>query len=142
MAPTINAATAEFAGVGVAGGLAMSGVAAEGASAGFIRLTGSATGRSLLPVAAGAIAKLEALADKFGTTATAIANQAITQGTRLIDNLEANAGNVNAIIPRLDGANGFIRVTLDPSQSRIISAGLQSANQVTNGIASGRFTPQ
>jgi hypothetical protein len=113
----------------------------EGATAGFIKLTGSATGRTLLPVVAGAIPKLEALAEKFGTSATAIANQALTAGTKLIDNLEANAGNINHIISRLDGANGFIRVTTDPTQSRIISAGLQDAAQITNGIASGRFTP-
>ena len=59
----------------------------------------------------------------------------------MVDNLARNAGNINAIIPRPDGASGFVRVTLDPSGSRIISAGLQTANMVKNGIESGRFTP-
>jgi RHS repeat-associated protein len=138
----IGAATAEFAAVGVVGGAA--GAVAgggEAVSAGVVRLTGSGTGRTLLPVAASAIAKLEALGDKFGASATQIANQALTLGTKLVDNLEENLGNINHIIPRLDGESGFIRVTTDPTGSRIISAGLQTANQVSNGLQSGRFTP-
>jgi RHS repeat-associated protein len=94
----------------------------------------------LLPTVPSAMSKLEALAERFGVSASEIANQAITSGTKLLDHLPANAGNVNAVIPRLDGASGFIRVTLDPSQSRIISAGLMSANQIANGLSSGRFT--
>jgi RHS repeat-associated protein len=94
----------------------------------------------MLPAVPHAISGLETLADKFGVPASQIANQAITSGTRMVDNLARNAGNVNAIIPRLDGASGWIRVTLDPSQSRIISAGLQTARQVSNGLLSGRFT--
>ena len=71
----------------------------------------------------------------------AFPNRAITQGVKLVDNLEANAGNINSLPPRLDGVRGFIRVTLDPTQSHIISAGLQSAGQVLNGLKNGRFTP-
>jgi RHS repeat-associated protein len=145
MAPAINHAVAGFALVGAAGGAVGGGVAIAGggaaASAGFIRLAGSGAGRSLLPAVPHAIAGLERLAKQFGVSGTQIANQALRFGTRMIDNLEENAGNINNIIPRLDGRAGFIRVTTDPTASRIISAGLQRAAEVPNGIESGRFTP-
>ena len=96
-------------------------------------------GRSLLPATAGATIKLREFGERFGVSATELANRAITGGIRMLDNAEANAGNVNAIIGRLDGAAGFIRVTLDPTQSRIISAGMQTIDMVRNGIANGRF---
>ena len=65
--------------------------------------------------------------------------QAVTNGTRMIDT--ANKGHVIAIIPRLVGASGFTRVTLNPEQNKVISAGLQTARMVTNGIANSRFEP-
>ncbi len=93
----------------------------------------------MLPAVPSAMAKLNALGEKFGMSAGQLANQTLTQGRRMLD--AANGGNVNAIIPRVDGASGFIRVTLDPSQTRIISAGLQTTNQVSNGLGNGRFHP-
>ena len=114
--------------------------AAGGAAVTTLNIARPLAGRSLLPAVPGAIAKLQELGNKFGVSATEIANRAITQGTRLVDNLERNAGNINALIPRIDGQAGFIRVTLDPTQTRIISAGLNSVNQVLNGLQSGRFT--
>jgi len=55
----------------------------------------------------------------------------------LIDNL--NNGNINVI---QDVGGKLVRITLDPSGQRIISAGLVRANQITNGIANGRFVPK
>jgi hypothetical protein len=115
------------------------GAAAGGAAvmAGTASLMASAA--PMLPIIPSAMGKLEWLAEKFGGSAVGIANRAVTQGTRLID--KGNKCNVNCLIPRPDGAAGWLRVTLDPSQSKVISAGLQSVNQVTNGLAKGRFTP-
>lgn len=144
MAPAMEKAIVLGAAVTLAPVVAVLGAdaAAAGAGAAAMSLSAPLAGRTLLPAAsAGVVAKLNALGQKFGVSATDLANRAITHGTKMVDMLEGNAGNVNAIIPRLDGASGFIRVTLDPTQSRIISAGLQSANQVRNGLASGRFVP-
>jgi hypothetical protein len=123
--------------------VALAGAAEVVAGAGMTTLgiTSGSAGRLLLPAAGSAIGKLETLGEKFGVSPVELANKAINTGTRMIDNLAKNAGNINSIIPRPDGANGFVRVTLDPTGSRIISAGLQTANQVANGIESGRFTP-
>ena len=115
--------------------------AAGGATMSTLGVARPLAGRALLPAVPTAIAKLQTLGEKFGVSATQLANRAITSGMKLVDNAEANAGNINALLPRLDGVSGWIRVTLDPTQSRIISAGLQSANQVINGLKSGRFTP-
>lgn len=127
----------------MAAGPAAVGIAAEAATgAGVVTLgiTRPLAGRTLLPVVVSAIPKLQALAEKFGTSASQLANRVLLQGTRLVDNLEGNAGNINVILQRPDGASGFIRVTLDPTQTRIISAGQMTANMVANGLRSGRFT--
>ncbi len=55
---------------------------------------------------------------------------------KLVDNL--HGGNINVL---QNVGDKVVRVTLDPTGQRIISAGLMRANSVTNGIASGRFTP-
>ncbi len=52
-----------------------------------------------------------------------------------------NLQNLNYLIPKLSGSAGWIRVTLDPTASRIISAGIMRAGQVANLIASGQFVP-
>ena len=117
--------------LGLAGGMAP--------AAGAAITSAMAPASASIPIVGSAAPKLEALADRFGTTSSNIVNTALTTGKRLIDN--ANGGNINALIPRLDGASGFIRVTLDPAGQQVISAGLMRANQVANGIASGRFTP-
>lgn len=116
--------------------------ATAGAVAGGAIMAGTtsmvAASAPALPIIPSAMTKLQDLADKFGSSAVEIANQAIRQGTRMIDS--RNACNVNCIIQRIDGASGWIRVTLDPTQSRVISAGLQTVNMVTNGLKNGRFT--
>lgn len=123
--------------IAVAGAEAVAG----GAAVTALGVARPIAGRALLPAVPSAIAKLQNLGEKFGVAATRLANQAITSGTKLVDNLDGNAGNINAPIARPDGASGWVRVTLDPTHSRIISAGLESANQVINGIRSGRVTP-
>ncbi|MBI2797210.1 MAG: RHS repeat-associated core domain-containing protein [Gemmatimonadetes bacterium] len=92
-----------------------------------------------LPVAVSAVPKLATLAQRFGTTADALVKTAVSTGQRFVD--MANRGNINALIPRPDGASGFIRVTPDPTGQNVISAGLMRANQVANGVASGRLVP-
>jgi uncharacterized membrane protein affecting hemolysin expression len=82
--------------------------------------------------------KLAALEGQFGVASSNIVQMAMN-GARYVDN--ANGGNINALLARPDGAAGFIRVTFDPNFQRVISAGLMRANQVTNAIANGRFTP-
>jgi hypothetical protein len=61
--------------------------------------------------------------------------------TKVVDMKPENFGNINVLIPQLDGATGFIRVTFDPNMQRVISAGLIRASQVANGLATGRFVP-
>jgi len=134
----INHAVATFAVAGVAGGVGAAGEIG-GAAISTLGVAGPIAGRTLLPAVPGAVSKLQNLAEQFGIPATQIANRAITSGMRLVDN--GNSGNINTLLPRPDGASGWIRVTLDPTQSRIISAGWMKANQITNGLQSGRFTP-
>ena len=66
-------------------------------------------------------------------------NNFITQvqntGPAYFDN---KTGNINIFAQRADDS-GFLRVTLDPDMNRVISAGLNQARNVINGIAGGRF---
>jgi RHS repeat-associated protein len=112
--PTWNQLAAG-AGIGCAGGLAVLGVwtVAEGAAA----------SAAVWPVMPEAIDKLEALAGKFATTGDKILSAAAQSNARFVDVLAKNFGNINIFLPRPDGAAGFMRVTLDPTQSRVISAG-------------------
>ncbi len=88
----------------------------------------------LLPAVAGALEKLQKLGISV-EEANAIVESPTSQ--KLIDNL--NNGNINVI---QDVGGKLVRITLDPSGQRIISAGLVRANQITNGIANGRFVPK
>jgi len=124
-------------GFGMGAATAPGGVLASGT--GGIATTVSTATAGGLPVAASAVPKLGSLAQRFGTTVDGLVTTARTTGERFAD--MAHGGNINALIPRLDGASGFIRVTLDPTGQQVISAGLMRANQVTNGVASGRFVP-
>jgi hypothetical protein len=132
-----NVARDVVLGFAVGGTLGLAAPAAAAAMTTSVSTAEVAAAGQGLGMAGSAVSRLGSLAAKFGTTGGNIVNQAVTSGTRMIDT--ANRGNVNAVIPRLDGASGFIRVTLNPEQNKIISAGLQSANMVVNGIKSGRF---
>jgi hypothetical protein len=55
---------------------------------------------------------------------------------KLIDN--TNGGNINVL---QNVGDKVVRITLDPTGSRIVSAGYMQSRNVANGIASGRFTP-
>jgi len=88
----------------------------------------------LLPIVPSALEKLQQLGMSV-QEATAIVESPASQ--KLIDNL--NNGNINVI---QDVGGKLVRITLDPSGQRIISAGLVRANQITNGIANGRFVPK
>lgn len=89
-------------------------------------------GTPLLPALPSAIMKLQKIGISLEKANEIVSSPA---SQKLIDNL--NSGNIN-IIQNIGGK--FIRITLDPSGKRIISAGILRANQVTNGIASGRFS--
>jgi RHS repeat-associated protein len=119
------------------------GAAAVGAGAGVAvgagggAVTGVAAAGWTMLQSAGA--KLERIASKFGTTTDALLEQAAQSNARYTDTLMKNSGNINVFIQRPDGAAGFVRVTLDPSGSRVISTGLMRATQVGQGIINGRF---
>jgi len=88
----------------------------------------------LLPIVPSALEKLQRLGMSL-QEATAIVESPASQ--KLVDNL--NNGNINVI---QDVGGKLVRITLDPSGQRIISAGYVQARNVANSIASGRFTPQ
>jgi hypothetical protein len=87
-----------------------------------------------LPAVPSALEKLRSLGISL-EQANAIVRSPTSQ--RLIDN--DNDGNIN-VIQEVGGK--LVRITLDPSRERIISAGIVRANQITNGIARGRFVKQ
>jgi hypothetical protein len=89
-----------------------------------------------LPAVPSAIQKLRSLGISLERANAIIQNPA---SQKLIDNAAANRGNINHI-QEIGGK--LIRITTDPSGQRIISAGIVQANSITNGIASGRFTPK
>jgi RHS repeat-associated protein len=86
---------------------------------------------TVLPAVPSALDKLRNLGISL-EQANAIVQSPTSQ--KLIDN--ANGGNIN-VIQEVGGK--LVRVTLDPTGQRIISAGIVRANQITNGIANGRF---
>jgi hypothetical protein len=92
-----------------------------------------AIGAPLLPAVPSALDKLQ----KIGMSLQQ-ANELIESPTaqKLIDN--ANSGNINVL---QSVGDKVVRITLDPTGSRIISAGYMQSRNVANGIASGRFTP-
>jgi hypothetical protein len=99
--------------------------------------TGSSAG---LKIVSGAQKKLLNLGGKFGTSQHGILQDALKNGRRFID--KANEGNINVLVLRPDGKAGFLRVTLDPTAKRVISAGLMRANSVRNAITNGRLIAQ
>ena len=122
---------AQFYGLSMIGGTVGVGVGTLAGGTGLVTL-GVAAG-PLLPAVPSALEKLQ----KLGMTleqANAMIESPTTQ--KLIDNL--HGGNINVLE---NVGEKVVRVTLDPTGKRIISAGLMRANSVTNGIASGRFTP-
>ena len=98
-----------------------------------------ATARNLYYAAAGLLPAVPSALEKLQKLGLSVseANELIESPTtqKLVDN--ANSGNINYVA---DVAGKLVRITTDPNGQRIISAGLMRANQVTNGISSGRFT--
>ena len=89
---------------------------------------------TLLPAVPSAADKLNRIGISLNTANAIVQNPA---SQKLIDN--ANGGTIN-VIQEVGGK--LVRVTLDPTGQRIISAGIVRANSITNGIANGRFTPK
>ena len=79
----------------------------------------------------------EKLTTKFETSIFGIIGRARKYGKSYLD---TRSGNINIYIPRSD-KSGFIRITLDPSKRRIISAGLNKAKDVRNLIEKARVVP-
>jgi hypothetical protein len=106
--------------------------AIAGCIVGCPALGAAALGTGLLPAVPSAIEKLQ----KLGISISE-ANELIESPTtqKLVDN--ANSGNINYIA---DTGGKLVRITTDPTGQRIISAGIVRANQISNGIANGRFT--
>jgi RHS repeat-associated protein len=117
------------AGGGALGGLA---VGAFGGGLGAGGLTSLAI-RSVpvLPVVPSALDKLQQIGLSVQQAAQIVASPS---SQRFIDT--ANGNNINVI--RQVG-DKLVRITLDPTGQRIISAGYVQARNVTNSIASGRF---
>jgi RHS repeat-associated protein len=121
-----------FAGGSVLGGGAVAGgLAITGGSAALTTL--GLRGAALLPIVPSAIDKLQKIGPSL-QQATELVESPGAQ--KLIDN--ANGGNINVL---QNVGDKVVRITLDPSGSRIISAGYMQSRNVANGIASGRFTP-
>jgi len=114
--------------------LVAGGLAAGAALSGPALLT---LGAGLPPVVQSAGPKLADLATRFGTTSPALLQNVLQNGARFADTANKS---VNVLLRRPD-STGFIRVTLDPAQQRVISSGLVRARNVANSIANGRFVP-
>ena len=128
VAESVGIAAPIAAGVFFAGGGALVAAGLDALGSGAATVAG-------MPVAAGALPKLADLATRFGTDQDTVAGSAIYNGTRYVDT--ANGGNINCLFQY--SQSSLLRVTLDPSSSRIISAGIMRANSLINGIARGRF---
>lgn len=98
-----------------------------------------ATGRALYYAAAGLLPAVPSAIEKLQKVGISIseANELIKSPStqRLVDN--ANSGIINYIA---DVGGKLVRITTNPNGQRIISAGLVRANQIANGVSSGRFT--
>ena len=79
--------------------------------------------------------KLADLGRRFSTPVTALVRDVLNNGIRFLDQ---STGNINVWLQK-DGY--FVRITLDPSGSRIISAGLNRLRDIFGGIERGRFIP-
>jgi hypothetical protein len=94
----------------------------------------------LLPVVRSAQVKLLSLSEKFSLSSKGILKYAQKSGRQYID--KGNSGNINILSPRPDGKAGYLRGTLDPTESRVISAGLNKARDVISAIKKGRLVPK
>jgi RHS repeat-associated protein len=111
------------------------GLYATSASAGLttLGLRAAVATAPLLPVVPSAIAKLQQLGISLQEAAEIVASPT---AQKFIDN--AHGGNINVF---QNVGDKIVRITLDPTASRIISAGIVQARNLANSIASGRFTP-
>jgi RHS repeat-associated protein len=114
------------------GTLAIAGAAGAGVAYGaYAGGAGLATLFPVLPAVPSALEKLQRLGLSLDQ-ANRIVHSPTSQ--KLIDT--ANNGNINVI---QDAGGKLVRITLDPTGQRIISAGYVQARNVANSIASGRF---
>lgn len=81
---------------------------------------------------------VEKVAGKFGLQQDELIRRVIYQGRRMVDR---RTGNVNYFILRPDGKPGYVRLTLDPTQERIVSFGLNQERDIASGLRTNRFVP-
>lgn len=112
----------------MAGGLAVSGAGLTG-----LGLQAAVAAAPLFPAVPSALLKLQSIESRSNRQERLSPAQ---PRKKVVDH--ANSGSINVL---QDVGGKIIRVTLDPTGSRIISAGIIRARNVTNSIANGRFTP-
>jgi len=86
-----------------------------------------------------ALTKLQTVSNKIGKSVDSILQQASQSKSVFTDTRPDNYGNVNVFFQNPVNSNYLIRVTLDPTLNRIISAGFDRINQVTNWINDSRL---
>jgi RHS repeat-associated protein len=94
-----------------------------------------------LEIAGSAVGKLEALAGKFETKGSELVGRAVESGQAYLDVRVGNEGNLNLFIPRPDGKTGLLRITLDPSKTKVVSAGYAKLKDVAKAVKSGGLLP-
>ena len=141
------------AAVGILAGL---GVVAAGVAAGTAPWQLAAAGSTAIPVATqvaqkisnlnkldtleqvpSAAEKLSTVSKQIGVSVDNILKIANKSNAVFTDLREGNAGNVNIFFQSPANAAKLVRITLDPTLSRIISAGTARVNQVQNWISNG-----
>ncbi|MBK9410911.1 MAG: RHS repeat-associated core domain-containing protein [Gemmatimonadetes bacterium] len=111
------------------GGFSTLGLSAQSAAAG--------AGLGIVP---SAIGKVNAVASQLGTSGGNLLRNILARGEAFVDT--RNSNNINVLLQRPDGASGFVRATLDPTGSRVISSGMMRADQVKRLIESGKLVPK
>lgn len=81
-------------------------------------------------------AKLSKLSSQFGKTSGEILEYVQQNGRPLLDTV---SGNINYVAKKFGDAEGYIRITAEPTLNRIISAGQNTVRNIVNGIEKGRF---
>ena len=92
-----------------------------------------------LEIVSGASVKLQNLTSEFGMSSEVILSAASRSEERFVD--LRNNGNINVLLNKPNNTSGKIRITTDPTASKIISAGQMKSNNVINNINKGNFVP-
>ena len=116
-------------GIGIRG-LSLGALALDAASGGGGK--GVVTPLSKLNIVPGAASKLNKVSGVTKMGVQDILSQASRSAIKFTD--QANSNNINIFVEIANDANKMIRVTLDPGQNKIISAGFNQVKNVANNI--------